>query len=234
MKKLYRKGTVHPTPTPTPTPTPPPFISSELQQLLSFLPAAILTLTLALSPQDKQVLAYLISCSSTNFSGNPKNKNNNNNNISSRSGGGADDHPPSFNCYCFWCYMSYWIRWDSSPNRQLIHEIIDAFEDNLLVRQNKKGKGKKERRKGKRFTPELKNTCSEQSCINKEEKIIPNDSESHVEEEGSTTDDVSAAAAAAGGDDNNDHVYAEEEGSDKGSVRRFVSFLGEKIWGVWN
>ncbi|XP_074303457.1 uncharacterized protein LOC141637934 [Silene latifolia] len=34
--------------------------------------------------------------------------------------------------------LAYWARWDSSPNRQLIHEIIDAFEDNLLAQRKKK------------------------------------------------------------------------------------------------
>ncbi|KAL2483856.1 uncharacterized protein Fot_45300 [Forsythia ovata] len=115
MKKLYKKGTVHPTP---------PLVSD---QLLSFLPATILTLTAALSPEDREVLAYLISCSSTNFSNNYRK--NTQKTTSTTTAAGCADHRPSFNCYCFRCYMSYWVRWDSSPNRQLIHEIIDAFED---------------------------------------------------------------------------------------------------------
>ncbi|GFQ08320.1 hypothetical protein PHJA_002976000 [Phtheirospermum japonicum] len=59
MKKLYRKSTVHPTP------------SVVSEHLLSFLPAAILALTAALSPADREVLAYLISCSSASFSNKP-------------------------------------------------------------------------------------------------------------------------------------------------------------------
>ncbi|KAJ6737888.1 F12F1.11-RELATED [Salix koriyanagi] len=50
MKKLYCKGTVHPST---------PIISDHL----SFLPVTILTLAAALSPEDREVLAYLISCS---------------------------------------------------------------------------------------------------------------------------------------------------------------------------
>jgi hypothetical protein len=40
--------------------------------------------------------------------------------------------------------------------------------------------------------------------------------------------EVAAAAAAAGGGGG----CGEEEVTDKGSVRRFVSFIGERIWGV--
>ncbi|KAJ4827183.1 hypothetical protein Tsubulata_030174 [Turnera subulata] len=34
-----------------------------------------------------------------------------------------DNHKaPVFDCDCFDCYTSYWFRWDSSPNRELIHQ----------------------------------------------------------------------------------------------------------------
>lgn len=223
MKKLYRKGTVHPTP---------PLVSDHL----SFLPATILTLTVALSPEDREVLAYLLSCSTTNSSGNLKNNNNNRNvttvrTSSSGGGGGArgvvDDHPPSFNCYCFRCYMSYWVRWDSSPNRQLIHEIIDAFEDSLLV-QSKKNKGKKDRKKGKVSAKRSK----EDELINSESTSTSgkdvNISDSNSVEENGTSGDV-----PAGGGGGDVCVDDKELGSEKGSVRRFFSFVGEKIWGVW-
>ena len=41
--------------------------------------------------------------------------------------------------------------------------------------------------------------------------------------------EVAAAAAAGGGGGGG---CGEEEVTDKGSVRRFVSFIGERIWGV--
>ncbi|KAI3823835.1 hypothetical protein L1987_05279 [Smallanthus sonchifolius] len=116
MKKLYKKSTVHPSP-------------SLISDHLALLPAAIFTLTLTLSPEDKEVLAYLVS-STTNTT--------------------TAAHSPLFNCSCFRCYMSYWVRWDSSPNRHLIHQIIDAFEDALV--QNKRDKTKKDRKKKVRTT----------------------------------------------------------------------------------
>ncbi|GAU29890.1 hypothetical protein TSUD_379810 [Trifolium subterraneum] len=132
MKKLYHKATVHPSP---------PVITDQL----SFLPVTILTLAASLSPEDREVLAYLIYCSSSSTpptSGNPR-----------RTTVKSTDHDTLFNCSCFRCYTSYWVRWDESPNRQLIHEIIDAFEE-WLAKSNKggkKGKGKKEKRNKKGF-----------------------------------------------------------------------------------
>ncbi|CAI8586238.1 unnamed protein product [Vicia faba] len=87
---------------------------------------------------SREVLAYLIYCSSAAtppaFTGNPK-----------RNTVKNTDHATLFNCSCFRCYTSYWVRWDESPNRELIPEIIDAFEE-WLAQSNKggkKGKGKK-------------------------------------------------------------------------------------------
>ncbi|NP_001352414.1 uncharacterized protein LOC101263202 [Solanum lycopersicum] len=164
----YRKSTIHPI--------------TQPDHQLSLLPTTILTLTTSLSQEDKQILSYLISCSSSNFSNNLGNctTHSNNNNKS---------------CYCFNCYMSYWVKWDSSPNHQLIHEIIDAFEN--MVLEKKKGKNKKQRRNKNR------SSCG----IEKNNEIC-------LEENSTSYDDV-----------------REEE---LGSVRRFVSFLGESIWSVWH
>ncbi|XP_010252589.1 PREDICTED: uncharacterized protein LOC104594128 [Nelumbo nucifera] len=187
MKKLYRKGKVHPSP---------PVVSDHL----AFLPATILTLTLALPPEDREVLAYLLSCSGSYSNTSGGRAKNNQKNL-------TGDHPPSFHCNCFRCYTSYWVRWDSSPNHQLIHEIIDAFEDSLVQKSNIKSK--KERRKRVNISDDgnrLEESPSREE-LNKSEV---------VEE---SSDDI-------GGD-------KEVEEMEKGSVRRFVSFIGERIWGVW-
>ncbi|XP_022716180.1 uncharacterized protein LOC111275244 [Durio zibethinus] len=200
MKKLRRGGTVHPSPITT--------------DHLSFLPATILTLAAALSPEDREVLTYLISCSTNdfgNFSSHPKStpKNPTKRIIISRS---DHDHPPLFTCDCFRCYMSYWVRWDSSPNRQLIHEIIDAFEDGLT--KTNKTKSKKDRKK-KGGGADLKRP---DLSLRKNDSI-----ESKSVEESSSSGSGDGELCGADG----------EEGTDKGSVRRFVNFIGEKIWNVW-
>ncbi|KAK7363798.1 hypothetical protein VNO77_05956 [Canavalia gladiata] len=194
MKKLYRKGTVHPSP---------PTISDHL----SFLPAALLTLSLSLSPQDREVLAYLISCSS---SGNPRR---------TPKGVVDGDHPPLFNCSCFRCYMSYWVRWNSSLNHQLIHEIIDAFEHSLPP-TTKGNKNRKERRN-------KRTSNNKPSDLNRSEFVASpsRDSESVGES--------SKSVGASGGDLQVGEGGGGVQDEEKGSVRRFVSFIGERIWGGW-
>ncbi|XP_047318259.1 uncharacterized protein LOC124921629 [Impatiens glandulifera] len=200
MKKLYRKGSVHPSP---------PLISDPL----AFLPITILTLAAALSPEDREVLAYLISCSSSsNFSS----ANSRSKSVAAKTTG---DHPPSSGCNCFRCYTSYWVRWDSSPNHQLIHEIIDAFEDDL-VRKTLVGKEKKERRRrGSKSGVLIQGKVEETGKL-----------EFPIEEE--VSEGISAGGGGGGGDgeerDDDDDVCCE-----KGSVRRFVSFIGERFWNVW-
>ncbi|KAG2323706.1 hypothetical protein Bca52824_006434 [Brassica carinata] len=100
-----------------------------------------------LSPEDREVLAYLISAASysshdinsTSLLTKPHKQSH------------FDNHSPLFHCDCFSCYTTYWVRWDSSPSRQLIHEIIDAFKDSLEKEKQTKNKknitGKKGRRK---------------------------------------------------------------------------------------
>lgn len=42
-------------------------------------------------------------------------------------------HRLSFDCSCFQCYMGFWSRWDASPNREIIHQAIDLFEDHMAA-----------------------------------------------------------------------------------------------------
>lgn len=221
MKKLYRKGTVHPSP---------PLISDHL----AFLPAAILTLTAALTQEDREVLAYLISCSGSSagtLTGNRKStpKSSASAAASARGGGGGGsfkggDHPPLFSCSCFGCYTSYWARWDASPKRQLIHEIIDAFED-WLVRSrtaNNKGSRKERRRRGL--------TGSESDDLKRSELgSSRGESESAEAVNGSIAGRGEVCGDEDAGADDDDDVA----GVDKGSVRKLVSLIGERIWNVW-
>lgn len=186
MRKLYNhnKGKIHPSPTP----------STTTVHHLSLLPFAIATLAVSLAPEDKEVLAYLLSCS---------NNKNNSKNINKNM---FEKHAPQFSCNCFTCYTSYWVRWDVSPNRQLIHEIIDVYEDGLI--HNKKvGKKKKEKRRNK----VLNSSCSSHAP--------PGVSHAPPKVEENMVD--------------NDDEIITTPASEKGSVRKFASFIGEKIWGVW-
>ncbi|EPS71811.1 hypothetical protein M569_02951 [Genlisea aurea] len=213
MKKLYgRKGTVHPS------------SSVVSDSFLALLPAALLSLSAALSPGEREVLAYLISCTSANFSNARRTRS------PSVAGGSGGDHPTSFNCGCFRCYMSYWVKWDSSPNRQVIHEILDSFEESLM----KENRSKKERRRRR----SVKEVGVASFAVDEPPKKPETNKEDFRPVEVNLDSDAAAAAGDSGGGEEEsiesvEDEEEEEEELEKGSVRRFVSFLGERIWGVW-
>ncbi|KAI3919272.1 hypothetical protein MKW98_030408 [Papaver atlanticum] len=166
MKNLYHKnkdkGKVYPSPslssssssssssTSSSSPS-----NNNNKDVLNLLPAAILVLVSVLSLEDREVLSYLITMSlkSTNPSSSSskilvqKFK--------------KTSHKPLFDCGCFDCYTSFWFRWDSSPNRELIHQAIEAFEEHLSKRDDElllsassspssKHRGKKKDKMGRR------------------------------------------------------------------------------------
>lgn len=115
--------------------------------------------------------------------------------------------------------MSFWARWDSSPNRQLIHEIIDAFEDGLA--QNKKtNKSKKERKKKGSSAADHHGSGT---GLKRPDLSIRKDDSSEL----ASMEESSSSSSSTGCEDDG------EEGTEKGSVRRFVNFIGERIWNVW-
>ncbi|KAL1199096.1 hypothetical protein V5N11_014596 [Cardamine amara subsp. amara] len=161
--KMKKKGKVYPSP-PQTQPSSSSFSSSSHHlgedasslSVLKLLPATILVLVTVLSAEDKEVLAYLITrgttissrgnCGSSSVVDSKK-----------KTKSGKNHKPPVFDCECFDCYTNYWFRWDSSPNRELIHEIIEAFENHQLttngensVSGNKSKRGKKKEKPGRR------------------------------------------------------------------------------------
>lgn len=83
--------------------------------------------------------------------------------------------------------------------------------------QSKKGKGRKERRK---------RVCNNESGELKRSEASSGSGESG--ELGGESSNSGHESFGGGGRDGDG-----EEGLDRGSVRRFVSFIGERIWGVW-
>ncbi|XP_017972758.1 PREDICTED: uncharacterized protein LOC18612374 [Theobroma cacao] len=205
MKKLYSKGKVHPSP-----PPPPPTITDHL----SLLPTTILSLTTALSLEDKEVLAYLISCCS--FYATNNNNFPNHRGTTSKSiidvGGDNKEHDPMFKCNCFGCYMCFWARWDTSPNRQLIHEIIEAYEEGLF-QEKKQGKKNKKGKRKRICIPDAKHGNDQGSSgkrlVNLNEQLKFVEMNCRGGEEG-------------------------EVKFERGSIRKIVSFIEHSIWGVWN
>ncbi|KAF2284861.1 hypothetical protein GH714_031361 [Hevea brasiliensis] len=173
MKNLYKKGKVHPS-------------TPSVSHHLSLLPATILTLAAALSDEDKQVLAYLISCcgtsnsKSTSFTGHQKTNLPTDDDHHGDEGGGGN-HDPMFECNCFSCYMSFWALWDSSPNRQLIHEIIEAYEEELFQKKKKNSKKKKKKEKSKRVCDESKENIDQEKALKDELESEEKNSSAKIE-----------------------------------------------------
>ncbi|OMP09913.1 hypothetical protein COLO4_05012 [Corchorus olitorius] len=133
--KLKNKGKVHPSPSSSSS------SSEDYLSILKLLPAAILALASVLSLEDREVLAYMITRSlkttttsssliSQDYSSKRKPSKKPPPTAAAKAGALAHK-PPLFDCDCFDCYTSYWFRWDSSSNRELIHQVIEAFEDHL-------------------------------------------------------------------------------------------------------
>ncbi|RRT83911.1 hypothetical protein B296_00000077 [Ensete ventricosum] len=93
-----------------------------------------MALAAALTAEDQEVLAYLLSGGGGRWREQRRRR----------------AHPPELECGCFGCYKSFWARWDASPNRHVIHRIIDAVEESLEARECDRGEGGRRRRRSGR------------------------------------------------------------------------------------
>ncbi|KAJ3688807.1 hypothetical protein LUZ61_017971 [Rhynchospora tenuis] len=164
-------------------------------QVSPVLPVAVAALAVALSPEEKDVLLYLLSAAS----GQPSNLRR------------SPEHSPDLSCGCFSCYKVFWERWDSSPNRQVIHEIIEkveASDEGKSRRKSRRTKGKDRKR-----SVEANEEMKEESLAGDADHDHDNCNVSH--------------------DDHDDGCSAHDgcsEGANKSSVvGRFVRFIGEKL-----
>ncbi|GAB4828583.1 hypothetical protein Ancab_018243 [Ancistrocladus abbreviatus] len=120
MKINKNMGKVHPSPSSSVSSS---STTKDSISALRLLPAAILALISVLSLEDKEATANL----SFLLKGNTRKCRKGKKQLS------PPHKPPLFGYGCFDCYTSYWIRWDSSPNRELIHQAIEAFEEHLAT-----------------------------------------------------------------------------------------------------
>lgn len=215
MKKLYTgKGKrIHPSPPP-----------SSPWDFPAALPAALLTLAAALSPEEKEVLVYLLSDGATGFaadiaSGKKKPHR-------SPPHHQRKTHPPELGCGCFGCYKSFWARWNASPNHRLIHHIIDAVEESLesqsipSPRRRRRRRGSRRKDAGEDIAPSASSVAAEVS----NPSYVDGDDEGYDDNAGEEEDDELDGIGK----------IADDEGDGRSPVRRLVSFIGERVWGVWN
>ncbi|XVF43669.1 hypothetical protein PTKIN_Ptkin02bG0059400 [Pterospermum kingtungense] len=151
--KLKNKGKVYPSPSSS--------SGEDYLSILKLLPAAILALASVLSLEDREVLAYMITRSlkttttttttadssliSQDYSSKKRSSKKPPPNAAKTTQ--KSHKPPVFDCDCFNCYTSYWFRWDTSPNRELINQVIEAFEDHLTNGEAQKPSKKNSRPK---------------------------------------------------------------------------------------
>lgn len=250
--KFKRKGNAYPF-----LSSPPSSSSSykDPDSVLKLLPVAILALALSLPNHDREVLAYLvarslISTTTTNphssFNTNCYHSKNKCKAITSDGKKKYVQKAPLFECGCFDCYTSFWYRWDSSPNRELIHQVVEAFEDHLLQNEspNKHTRGKKRGNKAieasveskilvDKVEAESKISVSEDEC---ETVIVPEDIEGGVlkengvfceEKMGKMTENLKM-----------EEVTVQAMGTNhKGLARKVlpdvVGLLNSRLWSLW-
>ncbi|KAG0494971.1 hypothetical protein HPP92_005965 [Vanilla planifolia] len=219
MKNLYTKGKgrIHPSPGATTGSS-----HGEALAVLRLLPAAILSLTAALGNDDKEVLAYLIMRSiggSTEFAG------------KCRNGKPGEPHGPLFDCGCFECYTSFWYRWDCSPDSELIHQAIEAFEDHLASSE----RGVKGRRRERRILE-----LSEKGKRKGKEKVVSSVSTDETRsEEGAAAVDVEDVEVEVAASEGETEIAADQMAMTGAEQRRkgwpdVTSFFNSRLWSLWS
>nr|CAN72197.1 hypothetical protein VITISV_014981 [Vitis vinifera] len=154
--------------------------------------------------------------------------------------------------------LAYMItRWDSSPNRELIHQAIEAFEDHLSSGEKPKrigGRGKKKERVGRRIAdkPDDISCQLEMPVAEEETPEVPNTDDASVapapENHAPTARDGCEESKA---EDNNGDVPGEESAAEtseivrdtaasnhKGLARKVLpdvlGLLNSRLWGLWS
>ena len=215
MKKLYQgKGRrVHPAP-------------ADAAAAVA-LPAAVLSLASALTAEEQEVLAYLLSCGGA-AGGRPRRR--------------RGPHPPEMGCGCFGCYKSFWARWDASPNRHLIHHIIDAVEEGGGGGSGghpRRGPSRR-RRRGRRGSDaaDYEDAGVVDASTDHRHPGCDGGRDHHGEYEGDGDDEEEEVASSMDGDEDDASVASEGDcnggSAEKSTVGRLVRFIGEKVWGPWN
>ncbi|KAJ8634200.1 hypothetical protein MRB53_027536 [Persea americana] len=225
MKNLYPKGKgkIHPTPSSSPSPS----------SVLNLLPAAILTLISTLHAEEAEVLSYFIFHSIKTDHPPPILEHNSK----------KCKKPPCFECSCFDCYTSFWTRWDSSPNRNLINQAIEAFEEHLRSSSSKKtAKAKKNQRResaGKPFIPAVGDLGSDETACpdngSESDSRVSDVSESErvsveqADKTGEVTGNLREALPS---------VPMVQGCSDRGMVRKVwpdvLGLFNSRLWSLWS
>ncbi|XP_059656624.1 uncharacterized protein LOC132303407 [Cornus florida] len=260
--KMRNKGKVYPSPSSSSSSSSVPSHSAanrDAFSVLKLLPTAILALASVLSLEDREVLAYMITRSMMMSASNPSSIGADDK--KKKSAKKSDAHkPPVFDCGCFDCYTSYWFRWDSSPNRELIHQAIEAFEEHLAngEKSKKREKGKKREKLGRQSVdktadvpdatvPEIEKSSSSSVGSPEKDSSPPEKAEETAEKKGeeemveSETEEVCLPGEEeeASTTSTTAMVLRSSPASNhKGMARKVLpdvlGLLNSRLWSLWN
>ncbi|KAL8121393.1 uncharacterized protein LOC141659056 [Apium graveolens] len=224
------KGKVHPSPSGHSLSP-----ANDFFSVLKLLPAAILVLVSVLSLQDREVLAFLITRSLKSATPSSTGKKNQ----EKTSLLPENQHQtPAFDCDCFNCYTSYWYKWDSSVNREIITQAIEAFDEHLNNDEQfkKSNRVKKKDKTGRRQLAGKAVVLPEISALEKEPENI-SWSESHfvqVDPEKAVVISPEVLPKAEPGM----VVRSNTEIAHKGLARKvlpdIMGLLNSRLWNLWS
>ncbi|CAM8953036.1 unnamed protein product [Rhodiola kirilowii] len=129
----------------------------------------------------------------------------------STAGENHEESGPVHGCDCFECYVRYWSMWDKSPNCELIHEIIEEYE--MYVWPSR--------------AAEIIITTDHQAEKNKKKKSDRNGC-------GEGEVDLSSWAVVEAEEVTLSYKGGEAAEVGKRSVKKLLSYVGQKVWGVRN
>ncbi|MBA0798611.1 hypothetical protein Gohar_009187 [Gossypium harknessii] len=246
--KLKNKGKVYPSPSSSSS------SSEDHLSVLNLLPAAILVVASVLSLEDRQVLAYMITRSLKTTTTNPSlisPKKRSSKKHPPPSAAKPSHQPPDFDCDCFDCYTTYWLRWDSSPNRELIHQVIEAFEDHLSSGESHKPSKKNARLKRRAAHTKTVSRIPEnpvsdlpghQVPVSTEEAPVFADdvisTEKNVGEESAAAVEMTEEYPVAGDSDVEVGTRPPPTSNHKGLARKvlpdILGLFNSRLWGLWS
>ncbi|XWS34529.1 hypothetical protein CRYUN_Cryun21dG0046400 [Craigia yunnanensis] len=259
--KLKNKGKVYPSPSSS--------SGDDYLSILKLLPAAILALASVLSLEDREVLAYMITRSlktttnpsliSQDYSSKKRSSKKPPPTASklTQKSGVSSHKPPVFDCDCFDCYTIYWFRWDSSPSRELIHQVIEAFEDHLTNGEAKKPSKKNTRPKRRDSNSKTATRISNSPVVDipgqpdhevlvlesstVEAPVFADDvisTENDVKEEVPEVAEVTEEFPVAKDADMQVRTAETTTSNHKGLARKVLSdvlgLFNSRLWGLWN
>lgn len=140
-----------------------------------------------------------------------------------------------FECDCFDCYTNYWFKWDTSVNRELIHQAIEAFEENLNKNENKskhKSKKKLEKNNHRRFAG--KTVVETTSCETKYDVALVESEEctSFCTDEG---DKVLSESPEMSPEKNVESPEKMSKGLGKKMIMAdVIGLFNWRLWSIWN